>query len=174
MVISSPYDPEARYSKKRETAWTGYKVHFTETCDDDLPSVVTDVDTTVATTVDHAVTAAVQVRLAARGLAPREHLADTTYVTADHLVTSQTEHDCTLLGPSHEDYSWQARAVEGFGGAQFAIDWAQERATCPQGRASRIWKPTHDSAGHDIINIRFDYADRRACPVRPHCVSSDR
>ncbi len=174
VVISSPYDPEARYSKKRETAWTGYKVHLTETCDDDTPSIVTDVDTTVATTVDHAVTAAVQERLATRGLTPREHLADTSYITADHLVTSRTGHDCTLLGPIHEDYSWQARAGEGFGAAQFAVDWEQERATCPQGRVSRIWKPTRDSAGRDIINIRFDYADCRDCPARQRCVSSDR
>lgn len=174
VAICSPYDPEARYSKKRETTWTGYKAHFTETCDDDTPSVVTDVDTTVATTVDHAVTAAVQARLAARGLTPREHLADTSYVTADHLVTSRTEHGCTLLGPIHEDYSWQARAGAGFGAAQFAIDWERERAICPQGRASRIWKPTRNSAGHDIINIRFDYADCRDCPARQQCVSSDR
>ncbi len=174
VVISSPYDPDARYCKKRETIWTGYKVHLTETCDDDLPRIVTDADTTAATTVDHAVTAAVQARLATRGLTPREHLADTTYVTADHLVTSQTEHDCTLLGPIHEDYSWQARAGAGFGAAQFAVDWEQERATCPQGRASRIWKPTRDSAGRDMINIRFDAADCRACPVRQRCVSSDR
>ena len=135
---------------------------------------MTDVDTTLATTVDHAVTAAVQARLAARGLTPREHLADTSYVTADHLVTSRTEHGCTLLGPIHEDYSWQARAGEGFGAAQFTIDWERERAICPQGRASRIWKPTRDSAGHDIIKIRFDSADCRACPARQRCVSSDR
>ena len=173
VVISSPYDPEARYCKKRETVWTGYKVHVTETCDDDLPSVVTGVDTTAAATVDHAVTAAVQARLATRGLVPREQLVDTGYVTADQLVTSQTEHDCTLLGPIHEDYSWQARAGAGFGAAQFALDWERERAICPQGRASRIWKPTRDSAGHDIINIR-DYADCRDCPARQRCVSSDR
>ena len=174
VVISSPYDPEARYCKKRETIWTGYKAHLTETCDDDLPRVVTDVDTTAATTVDHAVTAAVQARLATRGLVPREHLVDTGYVTADQLVTSQTEHDCTLLGPIHEDYSWQARAGAGFGAAHFTVEWEQERAICPQGRASRIWKPTRDSAGRDIINIRFDYADCRDCPVRQRCVSSDR
>ena len=35
VVISSPYDPEARYGKKRETTWTGDKVHLTATCDDD-------------------------------------------------------------------------------------------------------------------------------------------
>jgi len=135
---------------------------------------VTDVDTTATTTVDHAVTAAVPARLAARGLTPRAHLADTSYVTADHLVTSQTEHNCTLLGPIHEDDSWQARAGAGFGAAPFAIDWEQERATCPQGRSSRIGKPTRDSAGHAIINIRFDYADCRDCPARQRCVSSDR
>lgn len=31
LLISSPYDPEARYSKKRETEWVGYKVHLSET-----------------------------------------------------------------------------------------------------------------------------------------------
>jgi len=30
-LISSPYDPEARYKTKRETSWLGYKVHLTET-----------------------------------------------------------------------------------------------------------------------------------------------
>ncbi len=174
VVVSSPYDPDARYSKKRETIWTGYKVHFTETCDEDTPNIVTDVATTPATTVDHAVTSDVQQRLAARGLAPREHLVDTAYVTADHLVTSQTTHDCTLLGPIHENYSWQARAGKGFGTAQFVIDWEHEQATCPQGKTSKIWKATKDSGGHDTINIRFDYDDCRDCSVRQLCVSSSR
>jgi transposase len=174
VVVSSPYDPDARYSQKRETVWTGYKVHLTETCDEEMPNIVTDVATTPATTVDHAVTADVQQRLAARGLAPREHLVDTAYVTADHLVTSQTTHDCTLLGPVQENYSWQTRAGEGFGAAQFVIDWEHEQATCPQGKTSKIWKPTIDSGGHDTINIRFDYDDCRDCSVREKCVSSSR
>ena len=174
VVVSSPYDPDARYSKKRETIWTGYKVHLTETCDEDTPHIVTDVDTTPATTVDHAVTGDVQRRLAQRGLTPREHLVDTAYVTADHLVTSQTTHDCTLLGPIHENYSWQTRAGEGFGAAQFVIDLEQERATCPQGKTNKSWKATKDSGGHDTINIRFDYADCRDCSVRQQCVSSSR
>jgi transposase len=173
-VTSSPYDPEARYCQQRETIWTGDTAHRTKTGDDDLPRMVTAVDTTAATTVDHAVTAAVQERLATRGLVPREHLVDTGFVTADHLVTSQTAHECTLLGPIHEDDSWQARAGAGFGAAQFALDRAEERAIGPQGRASRLWKPTHDSAGHAIINMRFDDADCRDCPARQQCVSSDR
>lgn len=31
LLISSPYDPDARYGKKRQSEWTGYKVHITET-----------------------------------------------------------------------------------------------------------------------------------------------
>jgi transposase len=110
VVVSSPYDPDARYSQKRQTIWTGYKhppavgTRLTETCDEATLHIVTDVDTTSATTVDHAVTGVVQQRLAARGLTPPEHLVDTAYITADHLVTSQTTHDCTLVGPIHEHY----------------------------------------------------------------------
>jgi hypothetical protein len=29
LLITSPYDFEARYSRKKSTTWTGYKVHFT-------------------------------------------------------------------------------------------------------------------------------------------------
>ena len=29
LLITSPYDVEARYNRKKSTAWTGYKVHFT-------------------------------------------------------------------------------------------------------------------------------------------------
>ena len=50
LLISSPYGPEARYGKKRETAWTGYKGHVTETCDDETPNLLTAVTTTPATT----------------------------------------------------------------------------------------------------------------------------
>ena len=32
--LISPYDLDARHSVKRDQGWDGYKVHFTETCDD--------------------------------------------------------------------------------------------------------------------------------------------
>jgi len=174
VMISSPYDPDARYSKKRETEWTGYKIHLTETCDDETPNLITDVATTLATSTDHAVTAAIQDRLAERDLLPREHIVDTTYVTADHLVSSQAEHGCTLLGPVAEDYSWQARAGTGYAVAQFAIDWEGHHATCPNNKTSIIWKPGVDSQGHDIVSIRFAHADCGPCPVRQQCVGTHR
>ena len=51
-MINSPYDPDARYSVKRDTHWVGYKVHLTETCDEDTPHLITHVLSTAATTPD--------------------------------------------------------------------------------------------------------------------------
>jgi hypothetical protein len=37
VMSASPYDLDSRYSEKRRAYWRGYKVHLTETCDDDTP-----------------------------------------------------------------------------------------------------------------------------------------
>src|SRR5258707_1380614 len=42
-LISSPYGTQAHLSVKRDTVWTGYKAHLTETCDDGLPHLITHV-----------------------------------------------------------------------------------------------------------------------------------
>ena len=47
--LNSPIDPDCRYARKFTTSWVGYRVHLTETCDDELPSVLTDVRTAPAT-----------------------------------------------------------------------------------------------------------------------------
>ena len=51
-MTQSPYDPDARHSAKGDTTWVGYKVHFTETCDAELPRVIVHTETTPATTPD--------------------------------------------------------------------------------------------------------------------------
>src|SRR6266496_1058465 len=74
-VLRSPYDPEARTGKKRETVWLGYKVHLTETCALEtmeqaqgrtLPHLITDVQTTVANVQDVELTQVIQEDLAQR------------------------------------------------------------------------------------------------------------
>jgi transposase len=172
-LISSPYDPEARYSKKRETEWVGYNVHLTETCDPDQPHLLTDVQTTFATTPDHALTGVIQTALAARDLAPGDHLVDAGYVTAERLVDSQQAHT-DLIGPVPPEPGWQAKAGEGFAASCFVIDWEAQQATCPQGKVSRSWKPKQDQDGHAAVLIRFAPTDCRTCPLRPKCVSSTR
>ncbi|WP_260695981.1 transposase [Streptomyces sp. IB201691-2A2] len=55
-MIASPYDPDARYAKKRGSAWVGYKIHLSESCDDpqesERPHLITHVVTSVATVND--------------------------------------------------------------------------------------------------------------------------
>lgn len=76
LLISSPYDAEARYSKKRDTEWTGSKVHLTETGDDDTPNLISDVTTTRATSADFDVLPTIQDKLADRKLTPKEQIVD--------------------------------------------------------------------------------------------------
>jgi len=172
-LISSPYDPDARYSRKRTTEWTGYKVHLTESCDDDTPHVITHVETTLATTADSTMTGVIQDQLVAHALVPAEHLVDSGYMTAAHLVQSQQQ-AVDLIGPLHQEPGWQAHANEGFAASNFVIDWEGHRATCPQGKTSVIWQPKRNQQDHDAVNIRFAATDCRPCPVRAHCVHSAR
>ncbi len=170
--IDSPHDPDARFGTKREASWTGYKVHLTETCDADGPHLVTNVQTTPATTPDHRMTAPIQTALAAATLLPREHLVDAGYVDADNLVSSQREHQVELLGPALGDSGWQAHTPGAFTADCFAIDWEARRVTCPQGQPSKQWAATHDPDGNADIVVSFDPATCRACPCRAQCTRS--
>jgi transposase len=89
-LIASPYDPDAQYSTKRGVAWVGYKIHLTETCNDDQPHLITHVSTTPATTPDCVRGPAIQQDLATHDLLPGTHLLDSGYVDAEHLVTART------------------------------------------------------------------------------------
>ena len=172
VLISSPYDPEARYSKKRNTEWTGYKVHLTETCDDDTPNLITDVTTTSAPIPDSVVLPTIQDQVADRQLTPTEQIVDSGYVTADHLVHSRTEHGVDLLGPVVGDYRWQATAGNGFAAAQFVIDWEAQQATCPQGQQRVVWMERPDHHDHATIHIKFSKPVCAACGRRPDCTRS--
>ncbi len=46
--VESPYDTDARFRSKHATRWTGYMVHLTETCDEEMPRLVVHADTTPA------------------------------------------------------------------------------------------------------------------------------
>src|SRR5512135_1411688 len=77
----SPYDPEAHYGNKRTTTWTGYKVHLTETCEENQVHLITHVETTIATVPDSEVTASIHETLAKKDLLPDDHLVDAGYGT---------------------------------------------------------------------------------------------
>ena len=77
-LISSPYDIEARYSTKRNVERVGYNVHLTETCDEQMPRLIVNVETTPATTPDDNMIKVVHASLEERDLLPDEHPAATS------------------------------------------------------------------------------------------------
>ena len=170
--IVSPYEPDARYATKRAISWVGYKTHLTETCDGDLPHLLTQVATTIAPASDVEQLSAIQEDLATKDLLPAEHLVDTGYVRTSNLVASRRDHAVELIGPTYEDRAWQAKADAGFARAQFRIDWDAQVVTCPQGHASVRWQSLGDDRHPDLVHVRFDPADCSVCPVRERCTRS--
>jgi transposase len=83
--ISSPYDAEAHYARKHTTQWVGYKAHLTETCDDDLPHLITHVETTISPAADGTTTPTIHAALEQRNLLPGTHIVDTGFLDAERL-----------------------------------------------------------------------------------------
>lgn len=167
--FDSPYDPEAHYGIKRQTHWTGYKVHITETCDDDLPHLITHVETTPAPQSDADMSEPIHEALAEKELLPDTHLADAGYVDAEQIVDSQVEYGLHLLGPVRPDVSWQAKENTGYAISDFHIDWQSEKVTCPQGAISSAWTPLNDAWNNPIIRVTFSNKDCRLCKTRSLC-----
>jgi transposase len=173
--LQSPYDLDARYASKYDTAWLGYRVHLTETCDADTPHLITQVSTVVATTNDSEMTAPIQDDLATRACLPGQHLLDAGYVTAQHLLHGADVHGIEVIGPALPDTSWQANTPEGFDHSAFTIDWEGRSVTCPQGQRSRSWHEVSLQRGtfrYPFTTVKFDKATCRTCPVRSRCTRS--
>jgi transposase len=169
MRIRSPYETEARNSTKRSTNWTGYKVHLTETCEENLPHVITQVETTPATTQDQQVVTSIHQSLAEQNLLPNQHLVDRGYTSSRLIVKSQRDYQIDLFGPVGTNGGWQARAGVGFDLSHFQIDWNNKKVSCPQGKQSRSWKKGKDSYGNRIIHVEFRQNECKECPVRSLC-----
>jgi len=172
--ISSPYDHDCRYSQKRGLTWIGYKVHLTESCDPDLPHLITNVETTTATTSDDAVTERIHEALKQRDLLPEIHLTDTGYIDAELLIESERRYQLDLLGPVRGDYHRQAKEGKGFAAADFVIDWEAQHVTCPAEKTSISWTPAVDNRGSPVIKIKFSMKDCQACTHREACTDGKR
>ena len=191
--VCSPYDPEARYSKKRDVtppvapppaasqsdrqvAMVGYKAQVTETCDPacEGPHVITNVETTLATVPDDNMLAVVHQSLETRGLLPGEHLVDKGYTDSHVLVDSKQRYGVTIVGPVADDPSWQARLENGLTKAAFAVDWDRKVVTCPAGKESISWLPSTNTENGMVFEARFATRDCFPCPLRPRCTRGKR
>ncbi len=165
--IATPYDRDARWSTKRSESWTGYKAHYTETCDEGMPQLITNVETTVATVPDQNMLSLIHESLKKRMLLPNEHLVDRGYTNAESLVSSEKLYQVKVVGEITEDHSWQAELKHGFDKASFTIDWENKTAQCPAGKSSMNWDTRENGSHH----IRFSQKDCGKCSFRESCTS---
>jgi transposase len=172
LLINSPFDVEARFSMKRDIAWTGYKAHITETCDPELPHLITHVVTTPGTTQDSDVTAGIHADLAVANLLPGEHFVDEGYSDAELVVDSEVRHQVELIGPVARDASWQAADRAAYDLTCFHIDWDTHTVQCPQGKTNAYWTPYHDPRGKPLIKVVFHRHDCMPCPDRHLCTKA--
>lgn len=173
-LIASPYDSEARFCRKRESEWVGYKVHLTETCDEDMPHLITHVETTLSTQPDQKALPDIHQALADKNLLPEQHLLDSIYVTSRTLVDSSQQHQVELIGPAPLNTTQRETNPDDIGLSQFVIDWNAQSVTCPQDKQSISWGYSMDRNKNDIVRVLFDLEDCRNCPLRSRCTSAEK
>ncbi len=171
-LLQSPFDVEARYSSKRSQEWMGYKVHLTETCDDDKPHLITHVHTVNATEPDDKAVDPIHDDLQQQDLLPEEHLVDMGYTSAPLLFDSQRDYGVTLFGPVWEKHTWQQ--ATGYEIDAFTIDWEKRQVTCPQGKVSQPWTMRAHRRDHELTRVKFRRADCEPCPAHDLCTKHER
>ncbi len=172
LMIISPYDEDAHFSTKREMYWYGYKVHVTETCQQDVPNLITHVETTPANEQDNLALDKIHAALQEKQLLPGQHVVDAGYVSGDNLVSSSQDYHIDLLGPIRSDNSWQARDKDAFDLTHFQIDWDKQIITCPMGKTSSNWGPGRGPRGKATIQVQFRKKDCFVCEARERCTHS--
>ena len=136
----------------------------------DAPRLIVHADTTPANVHEAMRTEPIHGALAAKGLAPSEHLADAGYVSAAHIVAARERYGIDLIGPPRPDQSWQKQQEDAFRATDFTVDWERQRVRCPEGQESTTWGDYKDKAsGQAYIRAGFSSADCRPCPSRSRC-----
>ena len=139
-------------------------MHFTQTCDEDAPQLITHVETTPAPLSDEGIVSTIHEDLAEKELLPGQHLVDSGNVTVANLVEAQSSYGVDLLGPTLKTHWYQAET--GYDLTHFSIDWQAKTVTCPQDRISSSWTEVED-AGKSLIKVKFSQAIVRSVPVSP-------
>jgi transposase len=171
-LINSRYDLDGRYGKKRTTLWVGYKVHFTQTCDDEAPQLITHVETPPAPLPDEKALSSIHSNLAEKDLLPDQHLLEAGSVDATTLIESREGYGVDAVGPTLKNYWYQAET--GYDLTHFCIDWQAQTVSCPQGHPSSSWTPAQEAKGKPVIKVKFSQRDCQACPSQASCTGTTR
>ncbi|HEX6383420.1 MAG TPA: transposase [Anaerolineae bacterium] len=106
-----------------------------------------------------------------RRLPTEQHLVDSAYVDAELLVHSRQEQGISLIGPTRQNPSWQAKVEGACDRYHFDVDWDNKQVCCPQGKQSVAWRELEDCNG-SYIQVLFHRDDCRPCQARSLCTRS--
>ena len=170
VLLTSPYDPDARLGSKRDLRWQGYKVHITETCEEDFVHLITHVAISQPNRHDNQLVPDIHRGLKSKHLLPAVHLVDTGYMDTELLVESQKRFDVKLHGPLPANHRWQAKTEEAYSINDFAINWDAKYVTCPSNKKSVYWSERKDKRNdNDLIVVLFAQNDCLVCERRARC-----
>ncbi len=169
--VISPYETDARASRKRDTDWVGYKVHLTETCgEEETVHLIVQAEVTAATVQDVELSMPLLHDLQVRELAPDERLLDSGYVSGEVLV-EHAKLGIELVGPLKQEGGWQHQT--GYGLEAFEVNWQTQQVRCPQGQLSQNWC-NGQSHGEEVIRVSFSAVTCSACPVKELCTKREK
>jgi transposase len=170
--VISPYETDARASRKRDTEWVGYKVHLTETCgEEEAVHLIVQAEITAATEQDVEETMPLLRDLQARDLVPEVRLVDSGYVSGE-VLAAHAELGIELVGPLKQEGGWQHET--GYGVSAFHVDWHKQQVRCPQGQLSQNWCPGRHNQGEKVIRVSFSAVTCHACPVKALCTKREK
>src|SRR5437667_6249578 len=170
--VISPYETDARESRKRDTEWVGYKVDLTETCgEEEAVHLIVQAEITAATVQDVEETMPLLRDLQARDLVPEVRLVDSGYVSGE-VLASHAEVGIELVGPLKQEGGWQHET--GYGLSAFQVDWQKQQVRCPQGHLSQNWCPGRPNRGEEVTRVSFSAVTCHACPVKELCTKREK
>jgi len=109
-------------------------VHFTQTCAEDAPQLITHDEATPAPISDEGILCAVNTSQAEMDLLPEQHLVDAGYIGVSNLVKAQSGDGVDLVSPALKTQRYQTET--GYDLTHFSIDWEAETVISPEGQDS--------------------------------------
>ncbi len=150
--VISPYETDARASRKRDTEWEGYKVHLTETCgEEETVQLIVQAEVTAATVQDVDLSMPLLHDLQVRELAPDERLLDSGYISGD-VLAEHAKLGIEVVGPLKQEGGWQHQT--GYGLEAFEVNWQQQQVR--------------------VIRVSFSAVTCQACPVKALCTKREK
>ncbi len=160
-VITSPHDTAARYGNKGSHEWIGYKLHVTETIDEDLGArFITDMTVTPAFIQDNTPVLDIQQHLIERQVPPAQPYVDQGYMSGANLQASLDQF-IDLRGFIRDG---NVTKPEGFRLPDFTLDVAHRQATCPAGAEAIHWSAIDPKVKNNVAFLVSFGKQCQDCP----------